>query len=30
MHAAQSPKSKLKFVTLDKESNMNTLCERSF
>jgi len=25
MHAAQKPKSKLKFVTLDKESNMNTL-----
>jgi len=22
------PKSKLKFVTLDKESNMNTLCQR--
>jgi len=25
MHAAQKPKSKLKFVTLDKESNMNTV-----
>jgi len=25
MHAAQKPKSKLKFVTLDKESNMSTL-----
>ena len=25
MHVAQKPKSKLKFVTLDKESNMNTL-----
>ena len=25
MHAAQKPKSKLKFVLLDKESNMNTL-----
>jgi len=25
MHAAQMPKSKLKFVTLDKESNMSTL-----
>ena len=24
MHAAQKPKSKLKFVTLDKESNMST------
>ena len=24
-HAAQKPKSKLKFVTLDKESNMSTL-----
>jgi len=23
MHAAQNPKSKLKFVTLDKESNMS-------
>jgi len=22
------PKSKLQFVTLDKESNMNTLCQR--
>jgi len=25
MHAAQKPKSTLKFVTLDKESNMSTL-----
>jgi len=25
MHAAEKPKSKLKFVTLDKESNMSTL-----
>jgi len=25
MHAAQKPKSKLKFVTLDKESEMSTL-----
>jgi len=25
MHAAQKPKSKLKVVTLDKESNMSTL-----
>jgi len=25
MHAAKKPKSKLKFVTLDKESNMSTL-----
>ena len=25
MHAAQKPKSKLKFVTLDKENNMSTL-----
>jgi len=25
MHAAQKPKSKLKFVTLDKESDMSTL-----
>ena len=25
MHAAQKPKSKLKFVTLEKESNMSTL-----
>ena len=25
MHAAQKPKSKLKFVALDKESNMSTL-----
>jgi len=25
MHAAQKPRSKLKFVTLDKESNMSTL-----
>ena len=24
-HGAQKPKSKLKFVTLDKESNMSTL-----
>jgi len=28
MHAAQNPKSKLKFVTLDKESNMSTLWRR--
>jgi len=28
MHAAQTPKSKLKFVTLDKESNMSTLWRR--
>ena len=28
MHAAQKPKSKLKFVTLDKESNMSTLGRR--
>ena len=28
MHAAQKPKSKLKSVTLDKESNMSTLCRR--
>jgi len=28
MHAAQKPKSKLKFVTLDKESNMSMLCRR--
>ena len=28
MHAAQMPKSKLKFVTLDKESNMSTLWRR--
>jgi len=28
MHAAQNPKSKLKFVTLDKESNMTTLRRR--
>ena len=28
MHATQKPKSKLKFVTLDKESNMNTLWRR--
>jgi len=28
MHAAQKPKSKLKFVTLDKESNMSTLWQR--
>jgi len=28
MHAAQKPKSKLKFVTLDKESNMSTLRQR--
>ena len=28
MHAAQKPKNKLKFVTLDKESNMNTLWRR--
>jgi hypothetical protein len=28
MHAAQKPKSKLKFVTLDKESNMSTLRRR--
>ena len=25
MHATQKPKSKLKFVTLDKESNKSTL-----
>jgi len=28
MHAAQKPKSKLKFVTLDKKSNMSTLRRR--
>jgi len=28
MHAAQKPKSTLKFVTLDKESNMTTLWRR--
>ena len=28
MHAAQKPKSKLKFLTLDKESNMSTLWRR--
>jgi len=28
MHAAQKPKSKLKFDTLDKESNMSTLWRR--
>jgi len=28
MHAAKKPKSKLKFVTLDKESNMSTLWRR--
>ena len=28
MHAAQKPKSKLKFVTLDKESSMSTLWRR--
>jgi len=28
MHAAQRPKSKLKLVTLDKESNMSTLWRR--
>ena len=28
MHAAQKPKSKLKFVTLDKESNMSKLWRR--
>jgi len=28
MHAAQKPKSKLKCVTLDKESNMSTLWRR--
>jgi len=28
IHAAQKPKSKLKFVTLDKESNMSTLWRR--
>ena len=28
MHAAQKPKSKLKFAALDKESNMNTLWRR--
>jgi len=25
MHAAQKPKNKLKFVTLDKENNLSTL-----
>jgi len=28
MHAAQKPKSKLKFVTLDKENNMSKLWRR--
>jgi len=28
MHAVQKPKNKLKFVALDKESNMSTLCQR--
>ena len=28
MHAAQKPKSKLKFITLDKESSMSTLWRR--
>ena len=28
MHAVQQPKGKLKFVTLDKESNMSTLWRR--
>jgi len=28
MHAAQKPKSRLEFVTLDKESNMSTLWRR--
>jgi len=28
MHAAQKPKGKLKFVTLDNESNMSTLWRR--
>jgi len=28
MHAAQKPKRKLKFVTLDKESNVSTLWQR--
>jgi len=28
MYAAQKPKSKLKFVTLDKKSNMSTLWRR--
>jgi len=28
MHAAQEPKSKLKFITLQKESNMSTLWRR--
>jgi len=28
MHAAQKPQRKLKFVTLDKESNMSTLGRR--
>jgi len=28
MHAAQRPKSKLKFVTLDKESKKSTLCRQ--
>ena len=28
MHAAQKPKSKLKFVTVDEESNMSTLWRR--
>jgi len=29
MHATHKPKSKLKFVTLDKESNMHTLWRRA-
>jgi len=28
LHAAQKPPNKLKFVTLDKESNMSTLWRR--
>ena len=28
MHVTQKPKSKLKFVTIDKESNMSTLWRR--
>jgi len=28
MHATQKPKSKVQFVTLDKESNMSTLLRR--
>jgi len=30
MHAAQKPESKLKFVTLDKESHMSTLWREEF